>query len=317
MSSSQIGHSMSVGSLADCAARCSSGWASHTSCRASRPLRYSDTTAHAGQAVVDDAARGLLPVPTDRLGPERHAAEATACRPAARVPHRRRPVTGRHGRTSPRLTMRRPSSILSLHRIDTSARCSDAPTHDRPRHPRPAHRAGAPRLRAEEAARRAARRPRLVASARCTRRSPASRRRARSRPSRSAPPCPPAPMTGSLAGELAAFRARVRESGLVKGTGRGKKVYGITDVGPRAPRRAPLRPRRQRRPHLHPAGRLLPPPRPGRPPRAVRAPPHRAARPPRRPARAAAPAAAPTPTSARSSSATPTTSPTTSPGSTA
>jgi DNA-binding PadR family transcriptional regulator len=42
---------------------------------------------------------------------------------------------------------------------------------------------------------------------------------------------PNAPMTGSLAGELAAFRARVRESGLVKGTGRGKKVYGITDTG--------------------------------------------------------------------------------------
>ena len=42
---------------------------------------------------------------------------------------------------------------------------------------------------------------------------------------------PNAPMTGSLVGELAAFRARVRESGLVKGTGRGKKVYGITDTG--------------------------------------------------------------------------------------
>src|SRR5215204_1344282 len=39
---------------------------------------------------------------------------------------------------------------------------------------------------------------------------------------------PVAPMTGSLAGELAAFKARVRESSLVKG-GRGKKVYGITD----------------------------------------------------------------------------------------
>jgi DNA-binding PadR family transcriptional regulator len=42
---------------------------------------------------------------------------------------------------------------------------------------------------------------------------------------------PSAPMTGSLTGELAAFRARVRESGLVKGTGRGKKVYGVTDTG--------------------------------------------------------------------------------------
>ena len=39
-----------------------------------------------------------------------------------------------------------------------------------------------------------------------------------------------APMTGSLVGELAAFKARVRESALVKG-GRGKKVYGITDAG--------------------------------------------------------------------------------------
>ena len=41
----------------------------------------------------------------------------------------------------------------------------------------------------------------------------------------------PVPMTGSLAGELAAFKARVRESGLVKGSGRGKKVYGITEAG--------------------------------------------------------------------------------------
>jgi len=42
---------------------------------------------------------------------------------------------------------------------------------------------------------------------------------------------PSAPMTGSLAGELAAFKARVRERSLAKGTGRGKKVYGITDLG--------------------------------------------------------------------------------------
>jgi len=42
---------------------------------------------------------------------------------------------------------------------------------------------------------------------------------------------PSAPMSGSLTGELAAFRARVRESALSKGTGRGKKVYGITDQG--------------------------------------------------------------------------------------
>ncbi len=39
-----------------------------------------------------------------------------------------------------------------------------------------------------------------------------------------------APMSGSLVGELAAFRSRMRESGLTPG-GRGKKVYGITDVG--------------------------------------------------------------------------------------
>jgi DNA-binding PadR family transcriptional regulator len=43
---------------------------------------------------------------------------------------------------------------------------------------------------------------------------------------------PVAPMSGSLTGELAAFRARVRESGLSgAGRGRGKKVYGITDIG--------------------------------------------------------------------------------------
>lgn len=43
---------------------------------------------------------------------------------------------------------------------------------------------------------------------------------------------PAAPMSGSLVGELAAFKARVRESGIVQSTrGRGKKVYGITDVG--------------------------------------------------------------------------------------
>lgn len=42
---------------------------------------------------------------------------------------------------------------------------------------------------------------------------------------------PAAPMSGSLTGELAAFRARVREAALVKGAGRGKKVYGITERG--------------------------------------------------------------------------------------
>lgn len=42
---------------------------------------------------------------------------------------------------------------------------------------------------------------------------------------------PSAPMTGSLAGELAAFKARVRESGITKDGGRGKKVFGITNAG--------------------------------------------------------------------------------------
>ena len=121
-------------------------------------------------------------------------------------------------------------------------------------------------------------------------------------------------MTGSLAGELAAFKARVRESGLVKGTGRGKKVYGITDVGRERlvellsdpdvsdDRAFTLRVAFAR--HLEPAARLelferrrtelL-----GR----------------RDDLRRRGTAGAPTPTSARCSSATPTTSPTTSPGS--
>jgi DNA-binding PadR family transcriptional regulator len=42
---------------------------------------------------------------------------------------------------------------------------------------------------------------------------------------------PAAPMSGSLAGELAAFKARVRERSPVPPTGRGKKVYGITNTG--------------------------------------------------------------------------------------
>jgi DNA-binding PadR family transcriptional regulator len=41
---------------------------------------------------------------------------------------------------------------------------------------------------------------------------------------------PAVPMTGSLTGELAALRARVRDSSLGP-RGRGKKVYGLTDVG--------------------------------------------------------------------------------------
>lgn len=41
---------------------------------------------------------------------------------------------------------------------------------------------------------------------------------------------PASPMTGSLAGELAALRARVRDSSRAP-RGRGKKVYGLTDLG--------------------------------------------------------------------------------------
>jgi DNA-binding PadR family transcriptional regulator len=49
--------------------------------------------------------------------------------------------------------------------------------------------------------------------------------------SKPAPGGPTAPMSGSLAGELAAFRAQRRAaSGSSRGT-RGKKVYGITDAG--------------------------------------------------------------------------------------
>lgn len=48
-----------------------------------------------------------------------------------------------------------------------------------------------------------------------------------------APVAPTAPMSGSLVGELAAFRAQRRAtSGSGRGT-RGKKVYGITDAGRR------------------------------------------------------------------------------------
>jgi DNA-binding PadR family transcriptional regulator len=47
-------------------------------------------------------------------------------------------------------------------------------------------------------------------------------------------PTPPAPMSGSLAGELAAFRAHRRNTKLAQRAGRGgrgKKVYGLTDQG--------------------------------------------------------------------------------------
>ena len=44
------------------------------------------------------------------------------------------------------------------------------------------------------------------------------------------PATPPSPMSGSLAGELAAFRAHRRTQPARRG-GRGKKVYGLTDQG--------------------------------------------------------------------------------------
>jgi DNA-binding PadR family transcriptional regulator len=54
---------------------------------------------------------------------------------------------------------------------------------------------------------------------------------------RPAAPAPTAPMSGSLVGELAAFRAQIRQAGTaVREAGRGsrgKKVYGITDAGRR------------------------------------------------------------------------------------
>jgi len=54
---------------------------------------------------------------------------------------------------------------------------------------------------------------------------------------RPASPGPSAPMSGSLAGELAAFRSQRRGAGTGGGRGargtRGKKVYGITDAGRR------------------------------------------------------------------------------------
>jgi DNA-binding PadR family transcriptional regulator len=46
-----------------------------------------------------------------------------------------------------------------------------------------------------------------------------------------AAPAPRAPSSGSLAGELAAFRAQRRATGGPGRSGRAKKVYGITDAG--------------------------------------------------------------------------------------
>jgi DNA-binding PadR family transcriptional regulator len=55
--------------------------------------------------------------------------------------------------------------------------------------------------------------------------------------SRPTVPTPAAPMSGSLVGELAAFKAQLRQAGTaVREAGRGargKKVYGITDAGRR------------------------------------------------------------------------------------
>ena len=53
---------------------------------------------------------------------------------------------------------------------------------------------------------------------------------------RPAPAVPSAPMSGSLVGELAAFRAQLRRRDTAARAGRGsrgKKVYGITDAGRR------------------------------------------------------------------------------------
>ena len=121
-------------------------------------------------------------------------------------------------------------------------------------------------------------------------------------------------MTGSLAGELAAFKARVRESGLVKGTGRGKKVYGITDVGRERLVELLSDPdvSDDRAFTLRVAFAATWSPPPASSCSSAAAPSCSAAG---TTCGAAAPADAPTPTSARSSSATPTTSPTTSPGS--
>jgi len=49
--------------------------------------------------------------------------------------------------------------------------------------------------------------------------------------SRPAAPAPTAPMSGSLVGELAAFRAQLRQASTAVRGSRGKKVYGITDSG--------------------------------------------------------------------------------------
>jgi DNA-binding PadR family transcriptional regulator len=49
--------------------------------------------------------------------------------------------------------------------------------------------------------------------------------------SRLAAAAPTAPMSGSLVGELAAFRAQFRQASTVVRGARGKKVYGITDAG--------------------------------------------------------------------------------------
>ena len=122
---------------------------------------------------------------------------------------------------------------------------------------------------------------------------------------RPTPPSRSAPMSGSLAGELAAFRAQ-RRAGVRWQPGHPRQE-GVRHHRCRAaaPRRDAVRPRRVRRPRLPGAGRLLPQPAAGGPARPVRAPAGRACSP--EPTRAAAPTAATagsTPTCARCSSAT-------------
>ena len=115
---------------------------------------------------------------------------------------------------------------------------------------------------------------------------PPRARPARSRRSRPASrPASAIPMTGSLGGELAAFRAR--KAGR-PGGGRGKKVYGITDRGEAALRGAAGRrePVERRRPGVQPAAGVRPLPAARRPPRHARAAPGP-------PARAAGPAPGP------------------------
>ncbi len=132
----------------------------------------------------------------------------------------------------------------------------------------------------------------------------------------SVPARPDVGLAGRRAGRLPGPRPRV---GPRQGHRPGQEGLRHHRARARAPPRAAVRPRRERRPRLHAARRLRPRP-PGRRPASscssAAAPSCSAAATTCAAARAAPPAAARTPTSARSSSATPRTSPTTSPGST-